>query len=258
LGPEALRHLGRIYRLVEVLGIFPGPMSEVVVKLLEKPSGGYRPIGLFSTVMRVWAKARCRLCKDWYAARHIPALNLAPRRWASDPVWRTLVSWEAGQEDDVVAEIGTDVSKCYEQVSHELLQAIGARLGYPSMVLRVMLAAYRAGRTIVLNNGAAANTVYPTRGIVAGASTATTEISCYVLEAVARLLQDGGPGLTINVHVDDLSFTYQGKSWRVGLHTLDRTFRQAKLLVEEGLHLPFGPANTYIRGGLTRAARGSP
>jgi hypothetical protein len=221
-------------------------MSEVVVKLLEKPAGGYRPIGLFSTCMRVWAKARCRLCKRWYAERHIPALNLAPRRWASDPVWRTMVSWEAGEEDEVVAEIGTDVSKCYEQVSHELLQAIGDRLGYPGMVLRVMLAAYRAGRTIVLNNGAAADTVYPTRGIVAGASTATLEISCYVLEAVARLLRDGGPGLSINVHVDDWSFTYQGKSWRAGYHILDRTFRQARQLVEEGLHLPFDPAKTYV------------
>jgi hypothetical protein len=136
--------------MVEVIGQFSGPMSEVVVRLLEKPAGGYRPIGLFSTVMRIWAKARCLLCKQWYKSRHVAALNLAPRRWASDPVWRTLVSWEAGQEDDIVAEVGTDVSKCYENVSHELLQAIGHRLGYPQTVLRVMLAAYRAGRTIVL------------------------------------------------------------------------------------------------------------
>jgi hypothetical protein len=39
--------------MVEVIGKFAGPMCEVVVRLLEKPAGGHRPIGLFSTVMRI-------------------------------------------------------------------------------------------------------------------------------------------------------------------------------------------------------------
>eukprot|EP00972_Heterocapsa_arctica_P091379 13482363-Heterocapsa_arctica.AAC.1 len=58
LSNEALAVLSKILQVIELLGIWPTQVSQLVVAMLEKPTGGFRPIGIFPGIYRLWMKAR--------------------------------------------------------------------------------------------------------------------------------------------------------------------------------------------------------
>ncbi len=51
--------------LCERVGVWPKQTGVVVVVLLPKPDGGFRPIGLMPWLPRVWARARRDMAKQW-------------------------------------------------------------------------------------------------------------------------------------------------------------------------------------------------
>ena len=55
---------------IEKVGEWPAALDLVLSVLLAKGDGGYRPIGLFPTVMRVWMRARATQARAWEAINH--------------------------------------------------------------------------------------------------------------------------------------------------------------------------------------------
>lgn len=62
-----LRALASFYHLAEVSGRWADPMACPSFFLLAKPTGGFRTIGLLSSLCRVWAKLRLSLARAWSA-----------------------------------------------------------------------------------------------------------------------------------------------------------------------------------------------
>ena len=58
LSDETLDVMSQIIEISECLGEFPQCLDQVTVALIPKPAGGHRPIGIFNSTERVWAKAR--------------------------------------------------------------------------------------------------------------------------------------------------------------------------------------------------------
>lgn len=58
LGDELLHVLASIFALMERTAHLPSQQKEVCIFLLAKPTGGTRPIGLFTALHRLWSKAR--------------------------------------------------------------------------------------------------------------------------------------------------------------------------------------------------------
>ncbi len=54
---EAVMALVRILIVAEMLGKWPGAVGCVVICLLPKPDGGWRPISLLPSVIRLWMRA---------------------------------------------------------------------------------------------------------------------------------------------------------------------------------------------------------
>jgi hypothetical protein len=52
------RHLAEILNAVELLGDFPMQLRDVLIHLMDKPTGGTRPIGWYRAMFRLWARAR--------------------------------------------------------------------------------------------------------------------------------------------------------------------------------------------------------
>ena len=51
--------------LLDMIGSFSGTTAHLMVKMLPKATGGFRPIGLFPALIRVWGKARQPALRAW-------------------------------------------------------------------------------------------------------------------------------------------------------------------------------------------------
>ena len=58
LDDKVLLQLCMIYAVCERAGRWPSRWNTVLIVLLLKKDGGYRPVGLFVSEIRIWAKAR--------------------------------------------------------------------------------------------------------------------------------------------------------------------------------------------------------
>eukprot|EP00972_Heterocapsa_arctica_P097083 14322770-Heterocapsa_arctica.AAC.1 len=81
---------------METLGTLPTQLRAVLMLLLAKPKGGFRPIGLFSSIYRLWAKARRPYAVAWEEAHWKPYFACGAGRGAEDTVWRQAVKAESG------------------------------------------------------------------------------------------------------------------------------------------------------------------
>eukprot|EP00959_Pyramimonas_sp_CCMP1952_P204683 4279935-Pyramimonas_sp.AAC.1 len=52
---------------MEATSRLPHPAQVLLTSLLPKPAGGHRPIGLFSALHRLWARARRPYAERWEA-----------------------------------------------------------------------------------------------------------------------------------------------------------------------------------------------
>eukprot|EP00959_Pyramimonas_sp_CCMP1952_P370526 7760196-Pyramimonas_sp.AAC.1 len=92
----ALSFLRYLFYLCECWSSWPGYLRHVHVILLQKPSGGYRPIALLVSLYRVWAKARIDHVRSWANRLGRPFLALGPGgRATTDVASRVLLHGEA-------------------------------------------------------------------------------------------------------------------------------------------------------------------
>ena len=67
LSDEALTALAHILMAMERNGKWDEALNLVLIVLLAKDDGGFRPIGLFPTIIRVWMRARMVQIRTWEA-----------------------------------------------------------------------------------------------------------------------------------------------------------------------------------------------
>ena len=190
---------------VECLGDFAGDLCSILVRLLSKPTGGYRPIGLYRGVYRIWAKARQPLAHRWHVEKAPDGdIAMAPGRHVGDAVWRGLMRNVLHDDDGMhVFEGLLDVSKCYERVIFAALIAKAIAHDYPLAILRVSIASYKWPRYLIFLCGIISDPVFPVRGLVAGNSFATDELCSYTLDGV-RAVREASPHSRAATHVDDI------------------------------------------------------
>eukprot|EP00973_Karenia_brevis_P092496 12412704-Karenia_brevis.AAC.1 len=154
---------------------------------MDKPAGGTRPIGWYRAFHRVYSKVRADLTAEWEASQdagHI--FGTGQGRTIEDLVWRqNFRAEEATSKQECAVCILHDLEKCYERIRRSDLAAEAIRFQYPITYLRMTISSYRSGRRI-LHNGLMHRPLYASRGIIAGASSATTELKL----AMIRLLLD--------------------------------------------------------------------
>ena len=90
LGEVARRTLGKIWQVFEWCQVWCRDEEQVLVRMLEKASGGHRPIMLFRTLYRIFGKLRCGSVREWMynMAARFPQINMAPKRGVGDSTYR--------------------------------------------------------------------------------------------------------------------------------------------------------------------------
>ena len=254
LSKELLEALCELFRGFEAFGRWPASLCSLIVRLLPKDTGGFRTIGLFRTLFRVWAKGRAQGLMRW-AAEHLnhPMWNNFGGRRPGDVVWRDLVkASSAGHLGMTAASLQLDISKMFDSIDHRKLAVAARWAKYPLFLLRVFLAAYRWVRTLVLPEGVAGDDIWPTGGVVPGSVAAVVEAALFLLAELLGFCdlwvqQPEIPyQMSISVQVDDFFITVMADSKHVVRIALVEAALDLRQRLEDRLGLPLGRDKSVV------------
>ena len=201
--PDAmLDEMGEVMMAAEGAGSWGEAVGVVITALIPKGDGGWRPIGLLPTIVRLWARVRGRIVKEWEAANDRAYLFGGRGKGAQVAAWKFAARAEAARLDKAAfAAVLLDLEKAFDKVPHHKVVDAARRWGYPMKVLRLSLHGYRMDRVIGVG-GVFGAVIKPQRGIAAGSAHATRELRALmigVFDEVNRLC----PSVSLTVYVDD-------------------------------------------------------
>ena len=158
----------------------------VIVVLLPKLDGGFRPIGLIPALPRLWMRARRTAAKAWEASQPRPYLFVGAGKGATIAAWKQPARAEHAAALAVrYAQSLLGLVKAFERIPHALLVRESVALGYPLWLIRLAVATYKLQR-VVRVGAAVSDIVVAMRGIVAGSGLATTEMRLAMIRIVDR------------------------------------------------------------------------
>ena len=171
-----VKMLADFYGLVEREGRWPEEMGPNLVAML--PKGGTddpmdrRPIVLLSTVYRVWAAVRAAQMRCWLKQCGVLAPT-GPERSAEGLAYSLALEILVAQaEEERLAGVAYDWSKCYDRLPLRLLREVAEAAGVPARLVEPMLHAYGLPRRVICE-GLAGEVRVPTHGLTPGCPAAT-------------------------------------------------------------------------------------
>ena len=136
-----LQGVVQLLTLCEAAGRWPAVVQLVIVVLLPKPDGGFRPIGLIPALPRLWMRARRTVAKNWEASQPRPYLFAGARKGATVAAWKQAARAEHAAALAVAyARSLLDLVKAFERIPHALLVRESVALGYPMWLIRLAVA----------------------------------------------------------------------------------------------------------------------
>ena len=190
----------------EKTGVWPRGIGVVLIALLPKGDGDYRPIGLKPTLTRIWMRSRRNVTKAWEANNSRWYCYAGKGMGADVAAWKQAAAAELSMTMAEYTEYGQallDLVKAFDRVPIWLLIREAVALGYPLELLRLSVAVYRLARGIRIGK-AISFLIFARRGITAGSGFATTEMRLVMIRAVDRALRLH-PMVVPTLFVDDLA-----------------------------------------------------
>ena len=211
LSEAALQALAFLYTQFELIGHWAKVLDLVLIVLLPKSEGGFRPIGLFPTIVRIWMRARVCVARAWEAAHALPCLFGGAGMGAQRASWEAAFAAEmAGLSKIAHFQALLDLVKAFETIPHDLLVIAAGQKGYSMVILRLSLAAYRLWRSVGID-GVFSRRVRAVRGITAGSGFATSELRLLLQGVVERVQKNWSPSkVGLKLYVDDLTIAVSG------------------------------------------------
>ena len=206
LSDSLLMLLMTILRLCEDDGGWPAMVALVIIALLPKAEGGFRPIGLVPFLPRLWMRARRRIAKAWEETQQRQYLYAGRGKGANVAAWKQAMTAQlaATQMNEVeYASAYLDLVKAFDRVPLWLLIREAIALRYPLILLRLLVATYLLQRVLRIGK-VVSYTLVAWRGITAGSGFATTEMRLILIRCIdaALILY---PQVTPTLFVDDLA-----------------------------------------------------
>ncbi len=161
------------------------------------------------TLVRIWARARRSIARQWELDNARPYFYAGPGRSASIAAWKQGYRAELADALDVqYGQVLLDLIKCFEHVALEVLVAEAISMGYSITILRLSISSYLMPRTIRID-GVCSRIVRAMRGIIAGSVYATTELRVLIVRALDRTCK-AVPRAPLTAYVDDVSVEASG------------------------------------------------
>ena len=128
----------------ERLGKWPMAIQLVIVVLLLKTDGGWRPIGLLPFLPRIWMRVRRPIVLQWEQIQARPYLYAGAAKGATVAAWKQAARGERAHLWKTSYGQGLlDLVKAFERIQHKHLVRQAVELGYPMWMVRLSIATYR-------------------------------------------------------------------------------------------------------------------
>lgn len=160
----------------------------IVVVLLPKPDGSFRPIGLLPQLPRVWMRVRRDVAKSWEASCDRPFLYASAGRGSTVAAWKQAARAEIARASGArYAQVLVDLAIAFERIPYRALRREANRLRYPLHLLRLAIAVYKMPRVVRVGESVS-YLVWASRGISAGSGGATSEMLLVMIDIVHQAL----------------------------------------------------------------------
>ena len=121
LSSELLDWLVLILRHAEKTGEWQAAVELIIIVLLPKSDGGFRPIGLLPLLPRLWMRARRSVCISWEKMQHKPYLYGGKGMGADVAAWQQAARAELAatmQHEVGYAQVLLDLVKAFYRIPH--------------------------------------------------------------------------------------------------------------------------------------------
>ena len=201
----------RIILRAERCGRWPAKIGILIIVLVPKDDGGFRPIGLLPFITKVWMKARREVGIEWERQQARPYLFAGEHKGADIAAWKQAARAELAATASCpvgYAQALLDLIKAFERIPHSVLASEAKKLGYRLRMLTLSIATYILTRVIRIGTTVSIE-VTAIRGITAGSGMATTEMRIVLINLIdATLIVH--PTVVITLYVDDISAEMTG------------------------------------------------
>jgi len=211
LSDDALQVLIVIMMTAINVGKLPSAIETILVVLLPKDSGGTRPIGIFTTIVRVFMRWARRAFTDvWEQSVPRPFWFGIKGATVQRGVWRLSLAGEyAKSTGQAAASALIDLEKAFENISFEWLWVSAQKYGYPLRLLRFLIALYSGPRDVMVDKIATVLVHALLNGVVAGCSHATAMMKLALITSLDHTKQ-AWKSVFMAVVVDDTQFQAVG------------------------------------------------
>ena len=203
---STIRWVSCIMQEAERTGGWHMQVGAVVIVLIPKGDGTYRPIGLLPWMPRLWMRSRRIYATNWEKVNSRDWIYAGVGKGADIAAWNQAARAElaaVGKWKTGYAQALLDLVKAFERVPYWLLVQEAVDMGYPVWLLRLSIATYKLPRTLRVGKVCSA-LIIAVRGITAGSGLATTEMRLAMVRKVERALS-AHPSVVPTLFVDDLS-----------------------------------------------------
>ena len=148
---ETVDLLVRVLLICEEEGEWPEAVALIIIALLPKTDGGFRPTGLIPFLPRIWSRVRRRCAREWEDKNQRPWLYAGKAKGANVVAWKQAMAAEAAAAAGPTvhhAEALLDLVKAFDRIPQWLLVREAVALGDPLKMLRLSIAIYKMNRTI--------------------------------------------------------------------------------------------------------------
>ena len=136
LSDPMLRRWMAVMLKCEREGLWPQHVGVVVIVLLPKGDGTFRPIGLLPHLPRVWMRARRDEAKQWENSCDRKFLYAGTGRGSTVAAWKQAARAEvAAASGEKYAQVLLDLVKAFERIPYRVLLREALRLNYPLRLL---------------------------------------------------------------------------------------------------------------------------
>ena len=194
---------------MEELGLVPSQLVNVLL-LYAKPMGGFRPIGLLPSIIRLWEYCRKQVLWDWEKDNWRESNWAAPGRSSFTVVAHQRLAAEGAPDGHETAVALMDLVKAYELVPHHRIFDGAIKFGFPIRVLRVVFAVFLLARRICVDGCfSSSDILVPFSTIIAGSVFGP----CFLrmsLQGTIDAWQANWPLLQLYLYIDDMGILCQG------------------------------------------------
>ena len=193
---------------------WPSAVRLILYFLQQKPTGGFRPIGVLTSLVRVVERCLTLAFDAWEAAQAKPYDFAGQGGGAEEAILQQMLADEGAAKDEISATGVLDLEKTFEHVTCYRLWEFQGEAKCPVQLLAIMICIFTMGRWIVHNGVISKVTTTTVSAAVAGSLGGTRALKMVILGVCDKLVARW-PWIDTRFFVDDISFQAVGARKKV-------------------------------------------